>query len=60
MEETAEGVNTTRLIYHLSEHYHWKTPITKLVYKVLFEAFPVQNAISLLMKLPVREDIDFI
>lgn len=60
MEETAEGVNTTRLIYHLSEHYNWKTPITKLVYKVLFEEFPVQNAIGLLMKLPVREDIDFI
>ncbi len=60
MEETAEGVNTTKLIYHLSEHYNWKTPITKLVYKVLFDEFPVQNAIGLLMKLPVREDIDFI
>ncbi len=60
MEETAEGVNTTRLIYHLSEHYDWKTPITKLVYKVLFEKFPVQNAMGLLMKLPAREDIDFI
>jgi len=60
LEETAEGVNTTRLIYHLSEHYDWKTPITKLVYKVLFEEFPIQNAIGLLMKLPVREDIDFI
>ncbi len=60
MEETAEGINTTKLIYHLGEHYQWKTPITKLVYKVLFEEFPVQNAIQLLMKLPVREDIDFI
>lgn len=60
LEETAEGVNTTKLIYHLSEHYNWKTPITKLVYKVLFEDFPIQNAITLLMKLPVREDIDFI
>ncbi len=60
MDETAEGVNTTKLIYHLSEHYNWKTPITKLVYKVLYEDFPIQNAISLLMKLPVREDIDFI
>lgn len=60
MDETAEGINTTRLIYHLSEHYDWKTPITKLVYKVLFEDFPIQNAMGLLMKLPVREDIDFI
>lgn len=60
LEETAEGVNTTKLIYHLSEHYHWKTPITKLVYKVLFENFSIQNAMPILMKLPVREDIDFI
>lgn len=60
MEETAEGVNTTKLMYHLSEHYHWKTPITKLVYKVLFENFSIQNAMPILMKLPAREDIDFI
>lgn len=60
LEETAEGVNTAKLIYHLSELYDWKTPITKLVYKVLFENFSIQNAMPMLMKLPVREDIDFI
>lgn len=60
MEETAEGVRTAQLIYHLSEHYGWKTPITKLVYKVLYDEFPIDKAISTLMKLPVKEDIDFI
>lgn len=59
MDETAEGVNTTRLIYQLAEQHHWKTPITKMVYKVLFEEFPVNKAIAHLMKLPVREDIGF-
>lgn len=60
MEETAEGVNTTRIIYHLSEKHEWKTPITRLVYKVLFENYPVHDAIHALMKLPVKEDISFI
>ncbi len=59
MDEIAEGVNTTRLIYQLAEQHLWKTPITKMVYKVLFEEFPVKEAISHLMKLPVREDIGF-
>lgn len=59
MDETAEGVNTTKVIYQLSEQQHWKTPITKMVYKVLFEEYPVKKAITHLMKLPVREDIDF-
>jgi len=59
MDETAEGVNTTKLIYRLAERYHWKTPITKMIYKVLFEEFPVKEAIAYLMKLPVREDIGF-
>lgn len=60
MEETAEGVNTARIIYLLSEKYGWKTPITRLVYKVLYEEYPVRDAIQALMKLPVKEDIDFI
>jgi len=60
MEETAEGVNTTRVMYFLSERYDWKTPITRLVYKVLFENYPVRDVIPALMKLPVREDIDFL
>lgn len=60
MEETAEGVNTTKIIYQLSEENGWKTPITKLVYKVIFEDFPINKAVDTLMKLPVREDIDFI
>lgn len=59
MEETAEGVNTTRIVHLLSEQYGWKTPITKMVYKVLYEDFPVRDAITALMKLPVKEDIDF-
>lgn len=59
MDETAEGMSTAKAIHQLSEKYHWKTPITKMVYKAVFEAYPVSDAIQHLMKLPVREDIDF-
>jgi len=59
MEETAEGITTTMAIHQLSEKNNWKTPITKMVFKALFESYPVADAIQHLMKLPVREDIDF-
>jgi glycerol-3-phosphate dehydrogenase (NAD(P)+) len=60
MEETAEGINTTRLIHRWAMENNARAPITRVVYKVLFEEFPAVDAINLLMKVPVREDIDFI
>lgn len=60
MEETAEGVRTTKIIYQLSERYEWKTPITKLVYHILFEQMQAQVAVQSLMKLTVEEDINFL
>jgi glycerol-3-phosphate dehydrogenase (NAD(P)+) len=60
MEETAEGVETTRVVYKILEAQGLKAPITKMVYKVLYDGFPAREAIDVLMKVPVREDIDFI
>jgi glycerol-3-phosphate dehydrogenase (NAD(P)+) len=60
MEETAEGVETTRVIFKILEANGLKAPITKMVYKVLYDRFPAREAIDVLMKVPVREDIDFI
>lgn len=60
MEETAEGVETTRVIFKILEANGLKAPITKMVYKVLYDGFPAREAIDVLMKVPVREDIDFI
>lgn len=60
MDETAEGVNTARVVHHLAQANGWKAPITRMVYRVLFEDYPPEDAINLLMKLPLKEDIDFI
>lgn len=60
MDETAEGVNTARIVHQLAQANGWKAPITRMVYRVLFEDFPPHDAIDILMKLPVKEDIDFI
>lgn len=60
MEETAEGVRTTKIIYQLSSRYEWKTPITKLVYHILFEEMQPQLAVNSLMKLTVEEDVNFL
>lgn len=59
IEETAEGVNTARILGEMAEKLKWKAPITRMVYKVLFEDYPVNQAIEFLMKVPVKVDIDF-
>lgn len=59
MEETAEGINTTLIVGRMAEQLKWKSPITRMVYKVLAENYPVEKAITFLMKLPVKVDIDF-
>ena len=60
MEETAEGVETTRVVFKILEANGLKAPITKMVYKVLYDNFPAREAIDVLMKVPVRDDIDFL
>lgn len=60
MEETAEGIATTQRVYQLAEERGWKAPITKMVYKVLYEDLPVETALQRLMKLPLSTDVDFV
>jgi len=60
MEETAEGINTTRVVHRLAVQAGWKAPITRMVYRVLFEGLSPVEAMDILMKVPLREDIDFI
>jgi glycerol-3-phosphate dehydrogenase (NAD(P)+) len=60
MEESAEGINTTRVVHRLAVEAGWKAPITRMVYRVLFEGLSPVEAMDILMKVPLREDIDFI
>ncbi|MFP4089378.1 MAG: NAD(P)H-dependent glycerol-3-phosphate dehydrogenase [Cyclobacteriaceae bacterium] len=59
MEELAEGVNTTRIVKQLADHYQVAAPITRMLYRVLFEDMPAEKALESLMKVPFTEDVSF-
>ncbi len=60
MEEVAEGVKTIEVIYKLSEIYKFKCVITEMLYKIIYQGLSIQEAQQLLMKLPFRQEVDFI
>lgn len=59
-EETAEGINTVKVIRSLIAHYQMRAPITEMMYRVLFEGLAVQEAIHYLMQYPLHVDVDFL
>lgn len=60
MEELAEGVNTTRIVKQLADYYDVSAPITRMLYRVLFENLPVEKALDSLMKISFSEDVSFL
>ena len=62
MEEVAEGVNTTRIMKQLADHYRVAAPITRMLYRMLFEGVTAEKALEKLMKMPLGEgeDVDFL
>lgn len=58
MEEVAEGVNTTRVVKQLADHYQVVAPITRMLYRMLFEDLPARRALEGLMKIPLGEGED--
>lgn len=60
MEETAEGVNTIRIVKQLADGQKIKPLITETLYKILFENMPPREGVSYLMKYPGNIDIDFL
>ncbi len=59
-EETAEGIHTIKIIKGLVIYYQIRAPITEMMYKILFEGTPVQEAVKYLMKYPLNVDVDFL
>jgi glycerol-3-phosphate dehydrogenase (NAD(P)+) len=57
---TAEGVHTVKVIHSLAAHYNMHVPITEMIYKILFENVPVQEAINHFMNSSLHIDVDFI
>ncbi len=60
MEETAEGINTVRIVKRIIEKTGSRAPITEAIFKVLYEDLTVERALKLLMRSPMNTDISFL
>ncbi len=59
MNEVAEGLRTIQIARQLARHYKLHVPITKTLYRIIFEELPVQEALSYLITYPYDVDVDF-
>ena len=60
MEETAEGINTVKVVRSLVKYYKIRAPITEKLYDVMFSDLSPDMALQYLMKYPFNVDIDFL
>jgi glycerol-3-phosphate dehydrogenase (NAD(P)+) len=60
MDETAEGVNTVKILTRLAEELKVRAPITQTLHRVMFEGLEVKDALQYLMKYPFNIDVDFL
>lgn len=60
MDETAEGINTIRIIKKILEGTGDRAPITEALYKMLFEDMTAEEALELLMRSPFNADVSFL
>lgn len=58
--EVAEGVRTLKIAQLLGNYYDINAPITNMLYKIIYEDFPVDQAIKYLMSYPYSADVDFL
>ncbi len=58
MDEVVEGVRTLYIGMMLSKKYKLHTPITFILYKIVFDNYDINKAISYLMRYPYAEDVD--
>ena len=56
-EETAEGINTVRIVRSIIRNYGIRAPITEALYKIFYDDLTVESALELLMRAPFNEDI---
>ncbi|MEA2103999.1 MAG: NAD(P)H-dependent glycerol-3-phosphate dehydrogenase [Candidatus Cloacimonadota bacterium] len=59
MEMVAEGVKTTKSVYYLSEKFGIDMPITRQIYRVLFEGLSPQQALRNLMTREGKSEEEF-
>lgn len=59
-QELAEGVRTLMITRHLSKNLRLRTPITEMLYRIVFEGFPINKAMEYLITYPYEIDVDFL
>jgi len=60
MHELAEGVRTLHIAYKLGRQLKVRLPITAMLYKVVFEEYPLSKAVESLVSYPYAVDVDFL
>ena len=58
-QELAEGVRTLMITRHLARSLRLRVPITEMLYQIVFEQFPVDEAMNYLITYPYDVDVDF-
>ncbi|MCS6928474.1 MAG: NAD(P)H-dependent glycerol-3-phosphate dehydrogenase [Saprospiraceae bacterium] len=56
----AEGIRTLRIVRQLIRQNNLDSPIMDILYKVVFEQYPIEHAVDELMSLSYDEDLDFL
>jgi len=60
MDETAEGINTIKIIKQLAVDQGLKPQITEMLFRVLYLDLSAEDAVNYLMRYPGNIDIDFL
>jgi glycerol-3-phosphate dehydrogenase (NAD(P)+) len=58
MQMVAEGVKTTRSVYHLAQQRGIEMPICQQMYRILYEDQPPEKALSELMQRELKHEVD--
>ena len=59
-QELAEGVRTLMITRHLAKNLRLRVPITEMLYRIVFEGFPIEEAMNYLITYPYEVDVDFL
>lgn len=60
MEETAEGIQTVRFAKKIADQHHLQVPITRMVYRILYEDYKAKDAFDFLIRIKYVSDVDFL
>lgn len=60
MDEVAEGVNTILWAKRLADTHNLSVPITRMMYRVLYENYNAKDALEYLLRINYEHDVDYL